>query len=81
MGQFEDNSMNMQVRSFDAEDSCVVDMQMCAEANNTNNVLFFNVEAVGQVGVPTRSLLVRTSSTVIVAPFIAGAIEGGLLQY
>lgn len=49
MGQFEDNSMSMQVRSFDTEDSCVVDMQMCAEANNANNVLSFNVEVTGQI--------------------------------
>jgi len=49
MGQFEDNSMSMQVRSFDAEDSCVVDLQMCAEANNANNVLSFNFDATGEI--------------------------------
>jgi len=68
MGQFEDNSMSVQVRAFDADDSCVVDMQMCAQSNNANNVNSFNVNTAGQI----RDNL-RGSLTIRAAEFSANA--------
>jgi hypothetical protein len=50
MGQFDDNSMSMQVRGYGADDPCVMDMQVCAEANNAKDVLSFSFDATGQVG-------------------------------
>jgi len=49
MGQFEDNSMTMQVRGFDVDDPCVMEMRMCAEAKNANDVLSFNFDTSGQI--------------------------------
>jgi hypothetical protein len=49
MGQFEENSMSLQVRGFEVGDPCVMEMRVCAESSQIDDKLHFNVDASGQV--------------------------------